>query len=130
MDERLSPKCQKNFQRLDSNCMIIPHSADLLEYFKINTYAPKHLFLKIDYFFYTCIRNILPLRHFEKSLITVFLFLFFNCLLFSFMKELLSSDFLCSIAEMIPPENCVFILTGVSRSIDLCGIVSGYVKVQ
>lgn len=49
---------------------------------------------------------------------------------FSFMKELVSSDFLCSIAEMIPPENCVFILTGVSRSVDLCGIVPSCTKVQ
>lgn len=46
------------------------------------------------------------------------------------MKELLSSGFLCFIAEMIPPENYVFILTGVSRSVDLCGIVPGCVEVQ
>ena len=49
---------------------------------------------------------------------------------FSFKKELLYPDFLCSTAEMIPPEDCVLILTGLSRSVDLCGTVHGCIEVQ
>lgn len=62
-------------------------------------------------------------RHFQKLSIS-----FFST--FSLMKELLSSGFLCPIAVMIPPETCMFILTGVSRSVDLCGIVPSCVEVQ
>lgn len=65
-------------------------------------------------------------RHFPKSLISFF----FQLSPFSLTKELLSSAFLCSVAEMIPPETCMFILTGVSRSGDLCGIVPSCVEVQ
>lgn len=64
--------------------------------------------------------------HFQKSLISFF----FQLSSFSLTKELLSSAFLCSVAEMIPPETCVFILTGVSRSVDLCGTVPSCVEVQ
>lgn len=66
-------------------------------------------------------------RHFQKSLISFF---FFQLSSFSLAKELLSSACLCSVAEMIPPETCVFILTGVSRSVDLCGTVPSCVAVQ
>lgn len=107
--------------------MIIPHSANLLEYFKMSTYAPKHLFLKIDYIFDTCIRNILPLRHFEKSLINVVVF--FNCLLFLSWKNYFPQIFSVLLLRWFPQRTLCLswqVLVDPQTSVELFLVVSRY----